>query len=53
MGGHPYLSKSTRVYYARNKSIADLGNGGLDRIGWGDELALDRGDYDLSLCFDG
>ena len=26
---------------------------GLDRIGWGDELALDRSDYDLSLCFDG
>ena len=26
MGGHPYLSKSTRFFYAQNKSIADLGN---------------------------
>ncbi len=26
MGGHPYLSKSTRFFYARTKSIADLGH---------------------------
>jgi len=45
VGGHPYLSKSTRFFYAQNKSIADLGYANVGRPEYPKNIREFRGQF--------